>query len=447
VWGKRVGETARMYLEKRRKRWYAIHEIPEDVRKALGCGKQFFKSLETEDKTMAKRRAALLEVRWLHEIETARKGGTLDHVERDALYWRKVLADTPEDQREVVIGLIADEAQDRVEAVLDREGIVDERDPRAAELTVYDEAGRFFGIATGKIVRLTEHLDEWIATLDNEAKTKDMKRSTIQRFAEKFPYVTDVRGKEVQRWVNALATEEEKKAKTIRRILSEIRGYWAYLVSIEVVQSDHQPFTQLRLPKANGSKVGSESWVPFTSADVVRLLQAAEARKDDTLADLIRIAMWTGGRIESLCALKVNEVGDGFFDILHDKSEAGRRTVPIHSKLRPTMDRLLKNAKVDGYVLPGLTENKYGDRSDAIGKRFGRLKTTLGFTEQHVFHSIRKTVATLLENAGVPENVAADIIGHDKPTMTYGLYSGGASLEVKRHALEKIDYPEGEPDR
>jgi len=52
-----------------------------------------------------------------------------------------------------------------------------------------------------------------------------------------------------------------------------------------------------------------------------------------------------------------------------------------------------------------------------------------------------KTVATLLENAGVPENVAADIIGHDKPTMTYGLYSGGASLEVKREALERIDYP------
>ncbi|SBV99184.1 Integrase [uncultured Alphaproteobacteria bacterium] len=430
-----------MYLEKRRKRWYAIHEIPEDVRKALGCGKQFFKSLETEDKTMAKRRAALLEVRWLHEIETARKGGTLDHVERDALYWRKVLADTPEDQREIVIGLIADEAQDRVETALAREGIWDERDPRAADLPVYDEAGRFYGIATGKIVRLTEHLDEWLATLDNEAKTKDMKRSTIQRFAEKFPYVTDVRGKPVQLWVNALAAQEGKKAKTIRRILSELRGYWAYLVSIEVVQSDHQPFIQLQVPKANGSKVGSESWVPFSPADVVRLLQAAEARKDDTLADLIRIAMWTGGRIESLCALKVNEVGDGFFDILHDKSEAGRRTVPIHSKLKPTMDRLLKNAKADGYVLPGLTENKYGDRSDAIGKRFGRLKTALGFTEQHVFHSIRKTVATLLENAGVPENVAADIIGHDKPTMTYGLYSGGASLEVKRQALEKIDYP------
>lgn len=37
--------------------------------------------------------------------------------------------------------------------------------------------------------------------------------------------------------------------------------------------------------------------------------------------------------------------------------------------------------------------------------------------------------------------MAADIVGHDKPRITYGLYSGGASLEVKGAALEKLRYP------
>jgi integrase len=113
--------------------------------------------------------------------------------------------------------------------------------------------------------------------------------------------------------------------------------------------------------------------------------------------------------------------------------------VPIHSKLKATVARLRK-ASQDGYLLPGLVPNKYGDRSGALGKRFGRLKTRLGFGEGHVFHSIRRTVATLLENAGVPEGVSADILGHDKPTMTYGLYSGGASLATKREAIEKLSY-------
>lgn len=93
-------------------------------------------------------------------------------------------------------------------------------------------------------------------------------------------------------------------------------------------------------------------------------------------------------------------------------------------------------------TLSGLTENKYGDRSNAIGKRFGRLRTAQGFDGRYVFHSIRKTVVTILEQATVPEGVVADIVGHEKQTMTYGLYSGGTSLDNKRDAIEKLAYPE-----
>ncbi len=52
-----------------------------------------------------------------------------------------------------------------------------------------------------------------------------------------------------------------------------------------------------------------------------------------------------------------------------------------------------------------------------------------------------KTVVMILENAGVPENVVADIVGHEKPRITYGLYSGGTSLAVKADALGKLSYP------
>jgi len=46
----------------------------------------------------------------------------------------------------------------------------------------------------------------------------------------------------------------------------------------------------------------------------------------------------------------------------------------------------------------------------------------------------------MLENAGVGENLAADIVGHEKPRITYGLYSGGASLETMKDAIQKISY-------
>jgi hypothetical protein len=37
--------------------------------------------------------------------------------------------------------------------------------------------------------------------------------------------------------------------------------------------------------------------------------------------------------------------------------------------------------------------------------------------------------------------LAADIVGHEKPRSSYGPYSGGATQEGKREAIEKVGYP------
>ena len=141
---------------------------------------------------------------------------------------------------------------------------------------------------------------------------------------------------------------------------------------------------------------------------MVALWKAAHAAEDAQLADLIAVGSYSGARIEELCSLKLSAINSNTFKITDAKTSAGIREVPIHSHLKATIARLKKDSE-DGYLFSGLTENKYGDRSNAIGKRFGRLKASAGFGEQHVFHSIRKTFVTLLENAGVSENLAADI--------------------------------------
>jgi integrase len=100
--------------------------------------------------------------------------------------------------------------------------------------------------------------------------------------------------------------------------------------------------------------------------------------------------------------LKVDGVSEGSFKIDDAKTAAGIREVPIHPTIKALVACLKRGSK-DGYLLSGLTFNKYGDRSNAIGKRFGRLKTSLGFGKHRVFHSLRKTVVTLLEALGVGE--------------------------------------------
>ena len=63
--------------------------------------------------------------------------------------------------------------------------------------------------------------------------------------------------------------------------------------------------------------------------------------------------------------------------MLNAKSEAGWRTIPIHNDIKQVIARLIETA-TGQYLISGLSFNKYGDRSNAIGKRFGKLKKDLG---------------------------------------------------------------------
>jgi len=114
--------------------------------------------------------------------------------------------------------------------------------------------------------------------------------------------------------------------------------------------------------------------------------------------------------------------------------------VPIHPAIGALVARLVAHS-ADGYLVVSSSKSKYGVRSDPLSKRFGRMKADMGFGADQVFHSIRKTVITLMEQAGVPEGITADIVGHEKATMTYGLYSEGSSLSQKLEAISKVNYP------
>lgn len=414
------------YLQKRRRRWYAVLEIPKELRRKFGKSR-FVQSLRTESRTVAEREVHQLVGEWKREIAKARN----EPFEDIAVSLHRKLKVARTDKR--------------------REGILEDIDKMAWEIgatnvdqvgqspTTDPEARDFHARATGALVGFTDYLEEWLAASNLSDKTKDMHRSAIDRFATEFKTTQAVTRAEVRRWVARQTNEYGLTPKTLQRILSGIRGYWRYLQSIEVVSDEHEPFLRLDVSRSAKRRNPKAARLPFEPKDVVNLLNAAVKIGDGQLADLIRLGMWTGCRIDEICSLRAKDVHDGYFSIKDAKTSAGWRDVPIHSKLKPTVNRLLKDSD-DDHVLSGLTANKYGDRSNAIGKRFGRLKADHGFDRRHVFHSIRKTVVTILENAGVPENVVADIVGHEKTTMTYGLYSGGTSLHVKQLAIDQLSY-------
>ena len=58
----------------------------------------------------------------------------------------------------------------------------------------------------------------------------------------------------------------------------------------------------------------------------------------------------------------------------------------------------------------------------------------------YVFHFLRKGFATQLENAGVPHNVAARLMGHELSDMTPGGYSDGLMFERLKEVITKVEY-------
>lgn len=407
-----------MPIELRHRTYFAYLDVPKDVRSKLGR-RVFRETMRTDSHSVAMRRAAPKIAHWKAEIAQARE----EPNHNDARFWRDALRRSKSDQQRAAVMEQIDMAAWAIGAInVENVGDKPSSDPAAQ---------RFHAEAIGARVSTTEHLEEWLSSLQVKNKTASMRRATIARLSEKFPMLQGISRKEIRRWVTELLTEV--KPATAQRMMSDCRTYWAYLATIEAVPEDSAPFDRMAL------KVKKSSRQPFDPGDVVRLLHEAIAREDTKLADLIRLAMYTGARREELCALSLANVKEDRFAIPAAKTPAGVREVPIHSELGQTMARLVDQS-TDGYVLSGLKPNKNGDRGDALGKRFTRLKREMGFGDRHVFHSIRGTVITMLERAGVPEGTVQDVVGHERSTLTGSTYSGKSTFEMRRDALAKLVY-------
>ncbi|MDC7714832.1 tyrosine-type recombinase/integrase [Vogesella sp. LYT5W] len=420
-------------IERRGNTWFATLHVPEDVRHIIGKSK-FFKTLKTTDKRIAETRAAPIIASWKAQIQAAR--GVSDPFLEEALRLRRVIETAP-------VG--ADPGQ------YSKHDLELEAAQQIANQITKEEAERklFLDIAIGNQTLLSNFYDEWATHLTQAPKTIDQMKKDVKLMVDHFKTIERIDKAAVLEWVRELmAGSPERKPYTyssLERIFTFSRSFWGYLQDIGKADLERQPFTlpnfaKRGTAKSNGTSKGRDGWIPFEPAEVVALLNAAIEKRDHQLADLIRLGMYTGGRIEELCSLKADDCSEAVLKVTDSKTEAGLREVPVHSMLVDVVKRL-KEASTDGYLISGLSFNKYNDRSNAIGKRFGRLKKSLGFPDKKVFHSIRKTLVTLLENEGISENLAADIVGHEKPRITYGLYSGGATLAVKKEALERVRYP------
>ena len=248
----------------------------------------------------------------------------------------------------------------------------------------------------------------------------------------------EIRRKQVISWYEKL----DKAGSTKSSYLTELRGIWKYAIDIEEIrQNEEKPFHDHEVDTSD-----KRPYKAFSDSELDKIFITIKDIKRQSYKLIVRLGLVTGCRISELCNLRVEDVkereGFTYISIRDGKTKAAKRDVPIHNWVK---NELLEQAKgKTDYLFDDLTTDRNGRRSTGASQWFGRLKKKLNINDDRkCFHSFRKHAATAYERGGVPENVAAQIIGHENGKgLTFGLYSDGFDLKPLFEALHAARFPD-----
>lgn len=152
----------------------------------------------------------------------------------------------------------------------------------------------------------------------------------------------------------------------------------------------------------------------LTLEQVQRLADCAS----EQLRAAIWIAVYTGCRRGEIVGIKAEDIGADSITLRSGMTKSQKhRSIPIIAPLRPWLE-----------FLP----LKIGARGIEGSMRNARIKAGLRWCS---FHTLRRSCATLLLQAGVPMNVIAKLLGHSSTRVTESRYAH-LQLDAVRAGLE-----------
>ena len=418
--GKTYGESMARHLERQFNTWHVVVYIPKDVQPYFRKTK-FTQTLNTDSKSEADVLKLPYVAEWKALIKAARNNRGPVNLQ--------AIADK--------VRLLRDEIRTKWKGHED--DAILELAYNLRDNPDQDYAEELLSRVQGDWTPTDQFVEEWINQAEFQPKTADEARANLKLFCDKFRFFETVGQDDLQGWVDELRTS--LSVPTVKKKVGHVRGYWQFCVDKKHTKAAPPHQGLVKTPKRSKAAIAEEmrsKRKPWTVEDYHRLLAA---KPDDTvLNDLIRLGAYTGMRREEICGMKLEQVKSDRFVVEDAKSAAGWREIPIHKDIKQLVARLVDES-VDGYLLPDLTQNKYGHRGSAIGHRFSRLKSSLGYPSNYVLHSFRKTLAFMMRDAGVPENQAALIIGHEHgDNITYGLYGDDISFARKVEIMGSVSY-------
>ncbi|MCO7227512.1 tyrosine-type recombinase/integrase [Pleionea sp. CnH1-48] len=245
-------------------------------------------------------------------------------------------------------------------------------------------------------------------------------------------------------FIEYLSGVVDLKNKTIRAELSIFNKAWVYASDKEFVVDKSSPFTDHAL-----EILDSDSYEVLTLQEWEGILRYYLPRCKSIGAKLfLFLGITSGMRIEEISGLRKGDVKyvDGVLCFHVNKVY---RSVKTKNAIRyiPVMNRYIEEVKKLAEGDP--KEFLFKEARQAKNKHSGwfsdnilEAKKAFGINSRwKSFHSLRCNIATACENAKIEERTAAWLCGHSRnQTLTYGLYSDGASIkEILKPAIDKVE--------
>ena len=440
----------KQYLRKRHNVWWVRIRIPAKAKDILGKT-ELWKNLKTTDLGEANRKKHKEIGLMYEEISLATKDyeGKADKLSKEvqiskyAEYLREAKITTPEKDADTSVikldllesKLIEQYGFNEAQAILYSDDPQWEgKEPNTLAKKNFIESYKLTDQSYSPLSLVSEkYLAEEYKSLKNSSYRR--KKTHIEHFIKWTCNrdITKINKKIVGDYVTAIIQKYNPSSKTIRNTVSNVGSFFRWAEGRGYIE--YNPFSNLKLPKRNK---GSQNRKPWSDENILTFLKSELIGVNEFIATCV--ALYSGMRLDEICNIQKTVINDNCFKVLEGKTKASQRIIPIHPVLKPLVKRFL-NSKVEDYIIKGIKGGGYDNkRSWNFQKKLGRLRKKIGIPKGVVFHTLRNTFATRMENLGIPRNHISQIMGHEDSNMALDIYSAGLAIEPLVKSMKKLTY-------
>lgn len=423
--------------------WYARVTVPRTLCKQVGQT-HIRRSLQTTNKAEANRRKHAVVAAIKAELANRRKApakpglpaaGMTFAVARE---WREAFQSLEADGDQYTLENLHLAATDKAEEI--------------ERLYGTTRAQQWHRVATRTTENLRELMGRWLDGCEFRESTNMGHRKALAEvlsfMGDQDAHPQDLTDKQALTYIDSDLMKRGLAANTIQDRLVSLGGFWKWMETRNVVPRGLNPWKGHRVSKKQhaGTRPPKRKG-GFTDSELLHLLGGtAQTRKWPTFAylpDLMVLGMFSGGRIDSLASLTADRVraADGGYvvHIENDKTEAGTRPVGFtHPAAVAVLQRRTQGLQGAAQLFPELTPGGADKKlSASASKAFGRYRRACGVADGADFHSFRRNVAGILEEAGFSQGELARFVGHKVGTLAADVYAGPRSatwaLEASRN--------------